>query len=107
MLAYNVSSTAIKVHWESIPVHLQHGLVLGYHLIVMLNSVLESKITVPQNMSEMVVTNLQKYTTYQVSLYGFTVKGSGVQSTPISVSTDEDGNYFVLYPIPDLKTGAL
>ncbi|XP_078349636.1 LOW QUALITY PROTEIN: polycystin-1-like protein 2 [Oculina patagonica] len=90
VFAYNVSSTAIKVHWGSIPVDLQNGIILGYHVIVVLNSNVERNLTASPNMSEMVVTNLQKYTTYQLSISGFTVIGSGVQSTPINVTTDED-----------------
>ncbi len=89
MFAYNVSSTAIKVHWGSIPVDLQNGIILGYRLIVVLNSSVERNLTVSPNMSEMVVTNLRRNTTYQVSVSGFTVKGRGEQSTPISVTTDD------------------
>ena len=39
-------------------------------------------------MSELVVTGLRRNTTYQVSISGFTVKGSGVLSSPIDVTTD-------------------
>ena len=94
MSAYNVSSTSIKVHWGSIPVDLQKGIILGYHVIVMLNSSVSRNLTVFGKSQEMVVTGLQKSTTYQVSVSGFTVKGRGVQSTPVNVTTDEDGNYF-------------
>ncbi|KAJ7356057.1 hypothetical protein OS493_026980 [Desmophyllum pertusum] len=93
VLANNLSSTAIKIHWGPIPFDLQNGLILGYHLIVMLNSSLEHNLTASTNTGEMVVTNLTKYTTYQVLISGFTVKGSGVQSAPVIVTTDEDGNY--------------
>lgn len=46
---------------------------------------------------DMIVTDLQKSTTYQVSVSGFTVKGNGVQSTPVNVTTDEDGNYLLFH----------
>lgn len=88
MWAYNISSAAIKVHWGSIPVNLQNGPIMGYHVIVMLNSSVVRNVTASSNTSEMVVTGIQRNTTYQVSISGFTVKGSGVQSTPIDVTTD-------------------
>ena len=93
MTAYNFSSTSIKVHWGSIPAHLQNGIILGYDVIIMLNSGVIRNLNASSNTSEMIVTNLQKYTTYQVCLSGFTIIGSGVQSTPLNVTTDEDGNY--------------
>ena len=96
MLAYNESSTEIKVHWGPIPVDFRHGIILGYHVILMLNSILERNLTVSPNESELLVTNLEKNTTYQVSVAGFTSKGSGVLSTPVFVTTDEDGNYLCI-----------
>lgn len=89
MLAYNVNSTAIKVRWGSIPVDLQNGIILGYHVIVMLNSSVIRNLTALADTREMVVTDLQKNTTYQVFVSGFTVKGRGVQSNPVSVTTDK------------------
>ena len=58
----------------------------------MFNSSLERNLTASPNAGEMVVTNLTKYTTYQVLISGFTLKGSGPQSAPVNVTTDEDGN---------------
>ena len=95
MSAYNVSSTAIKVHWGSIPADHQNGVILGHHVTLMLNSSVIRNVTAFGNIQEMVVTGLQKSTTYKVSVAGFTVKGSGVQSTPVNVTTDEDGNYLI------------
>lgn len=92
MSAYNVSSTAIKVNWGSIPVDLQNGIIVGYQVIVMLNSSIIYNLTTLADARDMVVTDLQKSTTYQVSVSGFTVKGNGAQSTPVNVTTDEDGN---------------
>ena len=90
---HNISSTAIIVHWGPIPAASQNGIILGFHMILMLDSDVERNLTVPPSTREMVVTELTKYTTYQISLSGFTVIGSGVQSAPLSVTTDEDGNY--------------
>ena len=89
MLAYNISSTEIKVYWGSIPVYLQNGIILGYHVIVMLNSSVKRNLTASVDIREMVVSDLQESTTYQVSISGFTVKGRGVQSNPVNVTTDK------------------
>ena len=89
MSAYNISSTEIKVHWASIPVDLQNGIILGYHVVVMLNSRVKHNLTTLADTREMVVSDLQEGTTYQVSVSGFTVKGRGVQSNPVNVTTDK------------------
>ena len=89
MLAYNISSTEIKVHWGSIPVDFQNGIILGYHVIVMLNSSVKRNLTALADTREIVVSDLQESTTYQVSISGFTVKGRGVQSNLVNVTTDK------------------
>ena len=89
MLAYNISSTEIKVHWGAIPVDFQNGIILGYHVIVMLNSSVKRNLTALADTREMAVSNLQESTTYQVSISGFTVKGGGVQSNSVNVTTDK------------------
>ena len=89
MLAYNISSTEIKVHWGSIPVDFQNGIILGYHVIVMLNSSVKSNLTALADTREIVVSDLQESTTYQVSISGFTVKGRGVQSNLVNATTDK------------------
>ena len=93
MSAYNISSTSIKVQWGPIPVDLQNGVILGYRVAVMLNSNVIRNLSALGNRREMDVTGLQKRTTYQVSVSGFTVNGNGMKSAPVNVTTDEDGNY--------------
>ena len=58
-------------------------------MIVMLNSNVVNNLTASAETREMVVSDLQESTTYQVSISGFTVKGRGVQSNPINVTTDK------------------
>ena len=93
MTAYNVSSTSIKVHWGSIPLDSQNGIILGYCVTVMLNSVVISNVSAASSTREIAVTGLAKRTTYQVSIAGVTANGTGVKSRPVNVTTDEDGNY--------------
>ena len=99
MSSYNISSTEIKVLWTPIPAAARNGIILGYHLILMLGSRLERNLTVSASTREMVFTNLTKYVTYRVSLSGFTLTGSGVLSAPLNVTTDEDGNNTSLFSI--------
>ena len=89
MLAYTVNSTEIKVHWGSIPGDSQNGIILGYHVIVTLNARVKHNLTALADTREMVVSDLQESTTYQVSISGFTVKGRGPKSNPVNVTTDE------------------
>ena len=93
MTAYNVSSTSIKVQWESIPLDSQNGIILRYCVTVMRNSIVISNVSAASSTREIVVTGLAKRTTYQVSVAGVTVNGTGVKSRPVNVTTDEDGNY--------------
>jgi len=55
----------------------------------MLNSSIINNLTALADTREMVVTDLQDNTTYQVFTSGFTVKGRGVQSNPVNVTTDK------------------
>ena len=93
MTAYNVSSTSIKVQWGSIPLDSQNGIILRYCVTVMRNSIVISNVSAASSTREIVVTGLAKRTTYQVSVAGVTVNGTGVKSRPVNVTTDEDGNY--------------
>ena len=97
MLAYNISSTAIKVQWGSIPVDSRNGFILGYRVTVVLNSNVIRSFFADLVTREIAVTGLEKRTTYQVSVAGVTVIGTGVKSAPVNVTTDEDGNYLFLY----------
>ena len=97
MLAYNLSSTEIKVQWGSIPVDSRNGFILGYRVSVMLNSNVIRSLFVASVTREIAVTGLEKRTTYQVSVAGVTVNGTGVKSAPVNVTTDEDGNYLFFY----------
>jgi len=87
VLGYNISSTEIKVHWGSIPVDFQNGIILGYRVIVIRNSNIISNLIASAETRDMVISDLQESTTYQVSISGFTVKGRGVQSNPVNVTT--------------------
>lgn len=96
-MAYNVSSTSIKVQWGSIPFDSQNGIILGYCVTVMFNSVVIRNLSATSSIREIVVSGLAKRKTYQVSVAGVTVNGTGVKSSPVNVTTDEDGNYFCFY----------
>ena len=87
MLVHTVSSTEIKVHWGSVPIDFQNGIILGYLVIVRLSSGVKRNLTALAHTREMVVSDLQESTTYQVSISGFTVKGPGTQSNPVNVTT--------------------
>ena len=62
----------------------------------------------------MVVTNLRKFTTYMVSVEGFTSKGSGIESKCVKITTAEDSKIwmclfmicddFSVLPGPEKKT---
>ncbi|XP_068688561.1 uncharacterized protein [Montipora foliosa] len=92
--ASNLTSTSIQVEWEQIPRHFVHGNLLGYKVSFVAtdrgNKQPWNETSVNQSTTTAVITNLRKYTTYMVSVEGFTSKGSGIESKCVAVTTAED-----------------
>jgi len=90
----NITSTSIEVRWNPIPPGYVHGILLGYKISFIAtdrgNKRPWNETAVNQSTTSAVITNLRKYTTYMVSVEGFTSKGSGIESKSVAITTAED-----------------
>ena len=92
MSAHNTSSTSLYVAWEPVPEGHVHGILRGYWILYRKNNArnFTRRKTTQKQVDQ---TGLHKFTVYDIRVVAFTIKGSGVESKPIFVSTDEDGEF--------------
>ena len=92
----NESSTSIFVQWDDVPVADQNGVILSYtvtYRALPSGSSQTKNVTAPANHTTL--TGLNEYTNYSITVFASTSKGSGNQSTPIVVITDEDSKFVI------------
>lgn len=87
--ATNTSSTTILLKWNPIPLNYSNGPILEYR-ITFTNQDLWQRIVDGDKLSAF-VTGLKKYTTYYFRMGGINRRGVGLDSMPITATTDEDG----------------
>ena len=87
----NVSSTAIKVWWDKVPIEFQHGEIISYTVVFWKRDEEENETTVCGAESrEVTLRSLDKYTDYNVQVLASTIKGGGPRSRLKNVHTDQD-----------------
>ena len=91
-----MSSTSLRIEWEAPPEARQNGDITSYKV----NYLKLPGDTQTQLMQEVgpsdrscTLTNLDKWTRYEITVLATTVVGDGPASMPIRVQTDEDGMY--------------
>ena len=91
---HNTSSTSILVEWDDVPAFDQNGIITNYTITY--RSLTEghngSAIAGPYDRQKE-LTGLREYVDYDITVLASTSKGDGPQSSPILVSTDQDGKY--------------
>ncbi|XP_044163802.1 receptor-type tyrosine-protein phosphatase delta-like isoform X2 [Acropora millepora] len=88
---HNASSTSIIVNWGQVPFLDQNGVILSYTVSYRaLPSGSSQTKNVAAAANHTTLTGLNEYTNYSITVFASTSKGSGNQSTPIVVITDED-----------------
>ena len=92
----NVSSTKIEVSWGEVPVHERRGVILGYHVAYGKQEVQTAGETghlfvgsACQSLS-VILSGLEKFTTYCITVSAFTAKGRGNSSECVSMTTNEE-----------------
>ena len=78
--------------WKTVPEGHVHGILRGYCVFYRVKGTLtflRTK-TFQQNVN---LTGFHKFTVYEIRVAAFTIKGNGVESESIFVSTDEDGKF--------------
>lgn len=96
--ASNISSTTILLQWQTIPLNFSNGGILEYRITyievegndrkVKQKGLWEKIVDGQKTMAH--VTGLKKFTQYQFRMAGVNQRGVGVDSMPITASTDQD-----------------
>ena len=94
----NTSSTTILVQWGDVPSAAQNGIILHYTVTYtsLPGGNTRTKV-VNSPTTKAILTGLNKYTNYSITVFASTSKGDGNVSEPIVVVTDESSKFiFVL-----------
>ena len=94
MTGHSVSSTSIFVSWGQVPFLDQNGVILRYtvtYRALPSGSSQIKNVTAPA--SQITLPGLNEYTSYSITVFALTLKGGGIESTPIVVITDEDSKF--------------
>ena len=94
----NTSSTTILVQWGDVPSAAQNGIILHYTVTYtsLPGGNTRTKV-VNSPTTKAILTGLNKYTNYSITVFASTSKGDGNVSGPIVVVTDESSKFiFVL-----------
>ena len=90
----NTSSTSILVQWDDVPAAYQNGIILSYTITYKAlpgGSPQTKVVNAPARQS--ILTGLNEYTNYSITVFASTYKGGGNVSVPIIVVTDEDSKF--------------
>ena len=88
---HNTSSTSIWVHWDTVPVADQNGIILSYTVTyAALPGGIPRTAVVSAPITHVTLRGLEEYTNYSILVFASTVKGDGNASDSIIVTTDED-----------------
>ena len=94
---HNASSTSIFVSWGQVPFLDQNGVILKVTQLpthALPSGPPETKKVFPPA-TQTILTGLNEYTNYSITVFASTSKGAGNQSTPILVITDEDSKFVI------------
>ena len=96
MTGHNASSTSIFVSWGQVPFLDQNGVIESYTVTYtwLPSGPPETKKVFPPA-TETILTSLNEYTNYSITVFASTSKGAGNRSTPIVVITDEDSKFVI------------
>ena len=88
--AHSTSSTSVLVTWDEVPKDKQHSDILHYTVIYKESEGgAEVKKQVDSPTSKLELTQLKAFTEYSIQVLAATIKGDGLRSVPITVSTDQ------------------
>ena len=93
---HNASSTSIFVSWGQVPFLDQNGVIESYTVTYtwLPSGPPETEKVFPPA-TQTILTGLNEYTNYSITVFASTSKGAGNQSTPIVVITDEDSKFVI------------
>ena len=88
---HNTSSTSILVQWGDVPGVDQNGMILSYTVTyeALPDGSPQTKV-VSAPTTQVILTGLNKYTNYSITVFASTAKGNGNVSVPVTIITDQD-----------------
>ena len=92
------SSTSIRVSWGEVPAIDRNGIITQYVVVyepleTFGGQVATMTVHIDASTFELLLNNLEEYVVYNITVQAGTEVGLGVASTPISIQTDEDGEF--------------
>ena len=88
---HNISSTSIRVHWRTVLVANQNGIILSYTVTyTALPGGISRTAIVSAPTTHLTLRGLEEHTNYSIFVFASTVRGDGNASDPIIVTTNED-----------------
>lgn len=93
--AVPTSSTSIKVNWETLPLELTNGIMVGYLIeYTNNNKSISLNASYPADATSAILPNLWKFNYFSVKIISINVNGFCRNwSQPLIVRTDEDSKY--------------
>ena len=83
-----VNATSIRVIWDPVPLDDRNGLILGYKVSHNNSGERPEKTLYDSRINEAILGNLNEFTTYNICVLAFTIKGDGPENCTL-VITDE------------------
>ena len=103
MTATANSSTTIAVMWDEVVSTDQNGVITVYEVMYTPLEVFEGSIgtglkNVTYPSTSVVLTDLEEYVFYNITVKAYTQVGLGYSSSPVTERTDEDGKVLIISP---------
>ena len=92
---FAIGSTSLSLNWNPPPAHHHNGRVRNYHVNI-LNVITNELTQSTTSNTQLTVTALRPYSTYQCTVAAVTV-AQGPQSTPVTIQTYQDGKFPCYY----------
>ena len=101
---HNTSSSSILVQWGDVPAAAQNGIILRYTVTYssLPGGSTRTKV-VNSPTTKAILTGLNKYTNYSITVFASTSKGDGNVSEPIVVVTDESSKFIFVCKYEEKK----
>ena len=96
-MASALSSTEIMVTWEEVPMIVQNGNIINYEVKIEpldFSADILTNLLNTTNLS-ILVTGLEEYVNYNISVRAYTSVGPGPYGVPVTERTLEEGNFLI------------
>lgn len=100
--AQTVSSTSIMVNWMEVPLINQNGVIITYEVlyepIETFGGQLEGRSLNVTSQFSALLTDLEEFVAYNISVRAFTIEGAGPYSANVIKMTHQDSTYYSIPP---------